>query len=210
MGNDMFNDEQLAHAKVMSEPVITCRCPERHVFLGECVLALRLALETATRERDEARANISQRDALLARLDTPPADAATEATMQPSMFGAWLMVPVRPMGTPADAATEAVREAFRVLLSEPGDLDYPVEDVYSEGPDVDGNGDAPFWSEAGLYGRVGKEAARTLLARHRRATEALAALTKADAATEALAPIRGLRISVAEIRAAAGVGAYRI
>ena len=77
----------------------------------------------------------------------------------------------------ADAATEAVREAFAALLSEPGDLDYPVEDVYSDGPDVDGNGDAPFWSEGGLYGRVGKEAARTLLARHRRAMEALAALS---------------------------------
>ncbi len=72
---------------------------------------------------------------------------------------------------------EAAREAVLALLSEPGDLEYPVEDVYSEGPDVDGNGDAPFWSEAGLYGRVGKEAARTLLARHRRATEALAALS---------------------------------
>jgi hypothetical protein len=79
-------------------------------------------------------------------------------------------------GNPMPPALAEAVEAFRALLSEPRDLDYPVEDVYGEGPDMGGNAEAPFWSEAGLYGRAGKEAARTLLARHRKATAALAAL----------------------------------
>lgn len=49
-----------------------------------------------------------------------------------------------------------------MLIGELGDVEYPTNGVY--GP-IDY--DAPFWSEATLYELVGKEAARTLLARHR-------------------------------------------
>ena len=67
-----------------------------------------------------------------------------------------------------------LRAALDEMTSEPGDLLYPERDVYGETGDDDENGVAPLWTEAGLYGRVGKDAARTLLARHRRAKSALA------------------------------------
>ena len=49
-----------------------------------------------------------------------------------------------------------------MLIGEIGDVEYPTNGVYGA---IDYN--APFWSEAALYELVGKEAARTLLARHR-------------------------------------------
>lgn len=78
-----------------------------------------------------------------------------------------------------------LRAALVVLTAEPGGLSYPIRDVY--GSSVATDRAAPLWTEAGLYGRVGKEAARTLLARHRRAVEAIvAAPFDDDAVFEAL------------------------
>ena len=80
------------------------------------------------------------------------------------------------MADPASARRAAdIEKAFAAigdLLSEPHDLDAPPA-LLATGMWAKEDADAPFWSEAGLYGRVGKEAARTLLVRHRRATEAL-------------------------------------
>lgn len=52
--------------------------------------------------------------------------------------------------------TEAL-DAIETLLSEPGDLLAP--DTGPGGLWEEGDETFPFWSEAGLYGRVGKEAA---------------------------------------------------
>ena len=50
------------------------------------------------------------------------------------------------------------------------DMDYPDKDVYGsngrKGKVGERDCDMPFWSEGGLYPRIGKEAARTLLARY--------------------------------------------
>lgn len=63
------------------------------------------------------------------------------------------------------------------LLQEPGYADYPLKDCYgSNGKPLskDGEAHAPFWSEVGLYGRVGKEAGRTLLTWHEKLRKAVA------------------------------------
>ena len=71
---------------------------------------------------------------------------------------------------PADEPDKLVDTA-KEMIKEPLDLDYPQKDVYGYCSKDDIA--APFWSESGLYGRVGKEAARTLLARRHRLCEAL-------------------------------------
>ena len=68
------------------------------------------------------------------------------------------------------AEIDRLRGVLRDLVSEPDCISYPERGVYDE-PIYS---DAPFWSEAALYELVGKEAARTLLARHKRAVVALA------------------------------------
>lgn len=69
-------------------------------------------------------------------------------------------------------------DAALELIGEPDCQEYPERDVYGEGPAE--NGGLPFWSEAGTYGRFGKEAARTLLARRRRLVDAAWALAGAE------------------------------
>lgn len=71
---------------------------------------------------------------------------------------------------------EAVVLAARDIKDEPSCLGYPIRDVY--GSSIKEDRSAPLWTESGLYGRVGKEAARTLLARHRILCEKLAALNR--------------------------------
>jgi hypothetical protein len=71
---------------------------------------------------------------------------------------------------PADEPDKLV-QAAKEMIKDPLDLDYPQKDVY--GFCSKDEIDAPFWTESGLYGRVGKEAARTLLARRKRLCEAL-------------------------------------
>lgn len=67
---------------------------------------------------------------------------------------------------------EELEDVLRDLISNDIDcLCYPDVDVY--GYCLEEDIAAPFWSECGLYGRVGKEAARTLLARHKRACRVL-------------------------------------
>jgi len=79
--------------------------------------------------------------------------------------------------TPADALARLQRvvEAASHLAKDPADKSYPIVDCYESGDEKD-DAKAPMWTEAGLYGRFGKEAARTLLARHRKLADALADL----------------------------------
>lgn len=67
-----------------------------------------------------------------------------------------------------------VAEAAEQLIEEPDMLSYPQRDVY--GSCIKEDREAPLWTECGLYGRVGKDAARTLLALHRKLRESLQAL----------------------------------
>ncbi len=49
-----------------------------------------------------------------------------------------------------------------VFLGEHPDIQFPEKDVWGMRP-LDGDKEAPLWSEAGLYGRIGKDTARDLL-----------------------------------------------
>ncbi len=73
----------------------------------------------------------------------------------------------------AETQLAALRVAAEKMVSEPDCLEYPKGDVW--GMHEKGDAEAPLWTEAGLYGRVGKEAARTLLAWHRKLRAALSA-----------------------------------
>ena len=79
------------------------------------------------------------------------------------------------MGTPRGSRTklDAIIKAATALIQDPSDLAYPARDGYGSCRREDR--EAPLWTESGLYGRVGKEAARTLLARRRMLKEALIA-----------------------------------
>ena len=75
-------------------------------------------------------------------------------------------------GLPVTGIAGQLRIALEELVSNDIDcLAYPEKDVCGEHEQDDA--EAPFWSECGLYGRVGKEAARTLLARRRHAMDLL-------------------------------------
>lgn len=86
---------------------------------------------------------------------------------------------IRDVAVMGDRTTESVlaRAVLRlaaqvaILTSEPGDLAYPARDVYGFCRRDDR--EAPLWTEGGLYGRVGKGSARTLLGRRKRALEML-------------------------------------
>lgn len=119
----------------------------------------------ARREAEEALAFFNEHS-----IYAPPATAAVVRALRALLAEP---APVAQVGEVMEAA-----EAFRLLLSEPSDLESPAS-LVATGMWEKGDSEAPFWSEAGLYGRVGREAARTLLARHRRATVALAALDAA-------------------------------
>jgi hypothetical protein len=82
---------------------------------------------------------------------------------------------------PADEPDKLVQTA-KEMIAEPLDLDYPQKDVY--GYCSKDEIDAPFWSESGLYGRVGKEAGRTLLVRRKRLCEALGIADENDGMEE--------------------------
>lgn len=58
--------------------------------------------------------------------------------------------------------------ALKNMVADPGDLAYPAKDVWGHKP-LKEDYEAPLWTECGLYGRVGKEAARTMLVFHTRA-----------------------------------------
>ena len=72
---------------------------------------------------------------------------------------------------------DALYKALLRMTSEPSDLVYPELDANGLDGSEEQNGDddsaAPLWTEAGLYGRVGKEAARTMLASYNIAIAAL-------------------------------------
>lgn len=72
----------------------------------------------------------------------------------------------------------AVAEAAEAVMADVHDLAYPESDVYGLAEPGDVN--APLWSEAGLYGRLGKEAARTVLARVNALRAALDELREAE------------------------------
>lgn len=68
-------------------------------------------------------------------------------------------------------------DACRRMLLPIDCQEYPMKDVYGsngkKGKVGERDIDMPFWSEAGLYPRVGKEAARTLLGRYENLRETL-------------------------------------
>ena len=68
----------------------------------------------------------------------------------------------KPIKTTRAEKVKVLIDACLKLVGEPDCLCYPVKDVYGlkDKDDIT----APLWTESGLYGRVGKEAARTLLA----------------------------------------------
>ena len=77
----------------------------------------------------------------------------------------------------SDPEIRGLVEAAAKMLEDPSDKYYPRVDCYASG-DERQDAKAPMWTEAGLYGRFGKEAARTLLARHRKLKAALAGWTE--------------------------------
>lgn len=74
-------------------------------------------------------------------------------------------------------ALENLLTSAQLIITEPDMLSYPKKDVYNQHSKEDSL--APFWSEAGLYGRVGKDAARTLLIRKLMLQQAINALIEA-------------------------------
>jgi hypothetical protein len=73
---------------------------------------------------------------------------------------------------------EKLREAVIDFLSDEEGKnvgDYPVKDIWGRKPEEE-DLDAPLWTEAGLYGRVGKDLARTLLGKREYILSLLASL----------------------------------
>lgn len=128
---------------------------------------------------------LAELESLLSQIPNRPRQGGLPGTMQAlrqlrlavaSLDQRGLANEVRGFADSLEANIGAIAKAARDLAGEPGDILYPESDVYSLHLREDT--EAPLWSEAGLYGRVGKEAARTLLAHH---ASLLAVLGDADA-----------------------------